>query len=76
MEDRLDTLLERGKESLGTRRDTKTYASLEDIRYLVQRGAKIVNNNRRQEGNVYLQEVVWQNKFLYVTTTAREVKLL
>ncbi len=74
MEQRLEELLKRGKESL-RRRDRKTYVSLNDIQYLIGQGAVIETNNRRQEGGVYLQEVVLVDKFGYVTTTTRKVML-
>jgi hypothetical protein len=71
--DRLEMLLALGKEREG--RDRKTYVTLDEIRFLVSKGAHIDCNNRQQVGGSYLQEVVWEGVYWYVTTTEHRVNL-
>ena len=70
---RLENLLKSGEENKRLRNDRKSYVTLDDVRFLIEQGAVIENNNLYQTEGVYLHEVVWQDELWYVTTTAEKV---
>lgn len=69
----LEGLLTAAEERVVYLRDEKTYTSLENIFLLLRNGAESLGLNRDQVGGDYLHEVLWEDQYLFITTTKREV---
>lgn len=69
----LEALLVSAEERFLYTGDEKTYTSLENIFLLLRSGARPEGLNRDQVGGMYLHEVLWEDAYLFVTTTKKEV---
>lgn len=69
----LEVLLASAEERFLYTRDEKTYTTLENIFLLLRNGAQPEGLNRYQVGGMYLHEVLWEDAYLFVTTTKKEV---
>lgn len=69
----LEALLVAAEERFLYTHDEKTYTSLENLFLLLRNGAESLGLNRSQVGGDYLHEVLWEDRYLFITTTKEKI---